>query len=102
MPGHRQARLHRSRFVVQAAVQYAAVVARLVAAHARLFFQYADARARKTLAQTVRRGQPHDASANDHYPLGIHERTSSVVYGPTCISPSEGRGCRTPSWYSVK
>ena len=60
------------------------------------------ARARKTLAQTVRRGQPHDAAANDHYPLGIHERTSSVVYGPTCISPSEGRGCRTPSWYSVK
>ena len=100
--GDGQARLHRSRFVVQAAVQHAAVVAGLVAAHACLFFQYADARAGKTLAQAVRRGQSHDTPADDHYPLGIHERTSSVVYGPTCISPPEGRGCRTRSWYSVK
>ena len=72
MPADRQSRLHRPRLVVQAAVQHAAVVPGLVAAHAGLLFQHADPRARETLGQAVSRGQPHDAAADNHHPLGIH------------------------------
>ena len=51
MPVDRQARLHRARLVVQAAVQHAAVVAGLMAADARLLFEHGDARAGKALGK---------------------------------------------------
>ena len=70
--GDGQARLHRSRFVVEAAVQYAAIVAGLVTPHARLFLENPYARAGEALAQTVRGGQPHDAAADNRDSSGIH------------------------------
>ena len=71
-PRDGQARLHRSRFVVQPAVQHAAVMARLVAAHARLLFQHADARPWKAFGEAIRRRQSHDAAADNYHSLGIH------------------------------
>ena len=63
--GNGQPGFHGTRLVIEAAVQHAAVVAGLVASHARLLFQQGDARAGKSFTQLVGGGQAHDASADD-------------------------------------
>src|SRR5262249_33312673 len=62
---HREARLRRSRLIVQPAVQHAAVVAGLVPSDAIFLFEYTNARVRKSLRQTVCGGKPYDAAADD-------------------------------------
>ena len=77
-----QPRLDRTGLVIQAAMQDAAVMAGLVAAHTGLLFQYGNTRARKALEKAVCGGQTHDAAADDDDSLGIHPQTFSVTsYG---------------------
>src|SRR5579885_707476 len=62
---HRQPRPHGPWLVVQAAMQYAAVVPGLMPAHRSLFFEDSHPATRQLFSQAVGRGQPHDSSADD-------------------------------------
>src|ERR1019366_10094293 len=61
---NREPRSQRSRFVVEAAVQHAAVVSGLVLADRTFLFEYRNPGAGKPLAQPVSGGQSNDAAAD--------------------------------------
>lgn len=69
---HREQCLLRAGLVVESRVQHTAIVAGLVLADARLFFENGDGRARFPAKQFVRRGQAHDATAHDDDPFQFH------------------------------
>ena len=81
MPVTASRALQRSRFVVEAAMQHAAVVSGLVLADGTFFFEHADPGAGKPLAQPVSGGQSNDAAADDGNLFRVHEDTS--VYAGT-------------------
>src|SRR6185436_956193 len=71
-PGHCQARLAGTRFVVEAGVQHARVVPGLVATDAALLFKEGDAGAGEPLAKPVSSCQTDDAAADDRKGTGTH------------------------------
>src|SRR5262245_9369536 len=60
-----QPRLSRAWFVVQPAMQHAAVVAALMLADGRFLLEHRDFRVGKALTQPKGRRQPYDAAADD-------------------------------------
>jgi len=75
-PAHSQPCTFRTGFVVQTAMQHAAVVAALMPACVRLLFENRNARVRHPLLNSERRSQPHDA-ASHHY--DVHKRSFSPI-----------------------
>jgi hypothetical protein len=65
--GYAQFRLQRSRFVIDAGMNDAAVVAALMPAYAVFFLQQQEAKARKSSSDFQRYGEADNPSANDNH-----------------------------------
>src|SRR5262249_55435189 len=98
---YRQPRLDRARLVVKSAVEHAAVMPRLVAAHPVFLFEQPDPRIRESLIQPQRRGQPHDSAADNRkcpHPFPSVTWGEPGIYFPPCYVASVSCSPPLPAW----